>query len=731
MARSKKNRYVKRTLRKKNKKEVKSKKRRSNKVRRNKRTVKKKKINLQIGGSIQPLMGMLHHMIERDVIEYLPTTKLLDVEASKNHYLEMTDYLGLQEIIENDENLKKSPKIRKLFDYDSYQINDKDMYFVYKDFKCENIFKEVDKYYVYILYFYLMECNISRNEKIQLKGGAVENNSDPVEKPDEPTPEAQPPPAPTPDAPAPEAQAPTPVPTPGAPAPAEAPDAPPAPPPVPTPEAQAPTPVAPVPTPEAPVPDAPPAPTPEAPAPTPDALVPTPDATPAPTAEALEVTTDSEPVAESEETPDNEEEGEKELEQEMEEAEKVEIEEPQEEDEEDMEEKIELATDLDLPGFEEYEETRKMLDMKSDVVDGKIKISNSNLLKYKVNWFNVCMGIDIFDMGFENKVSRKLNELGIKPFKRNKYLEKIKLILEDEDMTNEFRTTLHYRLLENCKEPQDYMDTVEDCRDAPTEGLGVSFGMYKKCQEEGMDNNSLLYLHDGYKNILNNNKTIINNVDMTLILLNCDIRQKVLSLHISLELLRKQNEKKMVKSILDNIYEIDKPVIKQVEEELRNKIAQEKIERAKLFNEVNRKQIEERKEQMIKKREPAIISAIMEKMKKENSQGEPIIDTDNVKEFIEKEDKNTDSFIEEEINLLRDQNVAAAAAGGGEEVENEVENEKIVESELLQEDKKNEIDDGFDIFNKETKSSFCKNINNRGIISKGDLHPLLNRCNNF
>ena len=141
-------------------------------------------------------MGMLHHMIERDVIEYLPTTKLLDVEASKNHYLEMTDYLGLQEIIESDENLKKSPKIRKLFDYDSYQINDKDMYFVYKDFKCENIFKVVDKYYVYILYFYLMECNISRNEKIQLKGGAVDNNV-PAEKPDEQTPApATPTPAP-------------------------------------------------------------------------------------------------------------------------------------------------------------------------------------------------------------------------------------------------------------------------------------------------------------------------------------------------------------------------------------------------------------------------------------------------------------------------------------------------------------------------------------------------------
>ena len=717
MARSKKNRYVKRTLRKKNKKEVKSKKRRSNKVMRNKRTVKKKKINLQIGGSIKPLMGMLHHMIERDVIEYLPTTKLLDVEASKNHYLEMTDYLGLQEIIESDENLKKSPKIRKLFDYDSYQINDKDMYFVYKDFKCENIFKEVDKYYVYILYFYLMECNISRNEKIQLKGGAVDNN--PVEKQGEPTPA----PAPTPEA-APATPAPAIPEAPPAPTPEAAPETPPEAPPAPTPEAPPETPpeAAPAPTPEA-APETPPEAAPETP----------PEAAPAPAAEAQD--TNSDPVSEPD-SPDAEpvqetedEGGEKGLEQEMEDAENVDIEEPQEEEaEEDMEDKIELATDLDLPGFEEYEETRKMLDMKSNVVDGKIKISNSNLIKYKVNWFNICMGIDIFDMGFENKVSRKLNELGIKPFKRNKYLEKVKLILEDEDMTNEFRTTIYNRLLENCKEPQDYMDLIEDCRDVPTEGLGVSFGMYKKCQEEGMDSNSLLYLHDGYKNILNNNKTIINNVDMTLILLKCDIRQKILSIHISLELLRKQNEKKMVKSILDNIYEIDKPVIKQVEEELRNKLAQEKIERAKLFNEVNRQQIEERKEQMIKKREPAIISAIMEKMRKEK-EGEPIIETDNVKEFIEKEDKNTDSFIEEQENLLRGNNIAAAAAGGGEE--NEAETENLNESELLQEDKKDEPDDGYGFFNKDTKARFCKNITNSGIISKGDLHPLLNRCHNF
>ena len=63
-------------------------------------------------------------------------------------------------------------KNKETFDYDLYEINDKDMYFVYKDFKCENIFKDVDKYYIYILYFYLMECNITRNDKIQQDGGA-------------------------------------------------------------------------------------------------------------------------------------------------------------------------------------------------------------------------------------------------------------------------------------------------------------------------------------------------------------------------------------------------------------------------------------------------------------------------------------------------------------------------------------------------------------------------------
>ena len=158
MTRSRNNKNEKRTLRKKSKKDNKSKRRKRTvaKNKRRKKTQKKKKINLQIGGNVEPIMARLLHTLERDTIEYLPSTKVVDSLQSEKHYVEMVDYIKLQEIINGNENFKKSPKIRKLFDYDLYEINEKDMYFVYKDFKCENIFKDVDKYYIYILYFYLM-----------------------------------------------------------------------------------------------------------------------------------------------------------------------------------------------------------------------------------------------------------------------------------------------------------------------------------------------------------------------------------------------------------------------------------------------------------------------------------------------------------------------------------------------------------------------------------------------
>ena len=591
MPRSRKNRNEKRTIRKKNKKYVKSGKKKRVK---NKRTKKKKRINLQIGGNVEPIMARLLHTLERDVIEYLPSTKVIDTLQSEKHYIEMVDYIKLQEVINNNENFKKSPKIRKLFDYDLYEINNKDMYFVYKDFKCENIFKDVDKYYIYILYFYLMECNITRNDKIQQNGGQLEVKNEP-EAPAA-TPEA---PAATPEAPAatPEAPAATPE------APAATPEAPAATPeePAATPEAPAATPEAPAatPTPEAPAatPEAPAA-TPEAPAATPEAEATPEEATPEPAEEPVEVQPDiekdqvmgvdpddSDPVSDvSDPVPEDV------LDDEMK---QLEDEEEDKEETEDMEEQLEIANEIELPGFEEYEETRMKLDMKSSVVNGNIKITNSDLIKYKVNWFNVCMGIDIFDTGFENKVSTKMEEIGLKPFKRDKFLEKIELILNDKEMTSNFKNAIYERLMENCKEPEDFIDNKKKCESTDSGPIDKFLGLFRKCHEEEMkDNDGILYLYDKYKTILNRNTTIISNVDLILIILNCEIRQRILSYHISVEIIRRRNnENKTVNSILENIYEIDKPVIEEVEKELRNKIAQEKIERMKIIEQVNKKKL--------------------------------------------------------------------------------------------------------------------------------------------
>ena len=484
MPRSRKNRNEKRTIRKKNKKYIKSGKKKRVK---NKRTKKKKRINLQIGGNVEPIMARLLHTLERHVIEYLPSTKVIDTLQSEKHYIEMVDYIKLQEVINNNENFKKSPKIRKLFDYDLYEINNKDMYFVYKDFKCENIFKDVDKYYIYILYFYLMECNITRNDKIQQDGGQLEVKNEPEGE----TPAAAP--AATPEAPAatPEAPAATP----------EAPS--------PTPEAPAATPFA-APTPEAPAatPEAPAA-TPEAPAATPEAPAATPEAAEEATPEAPEEATPEEATPEEEATPDEEP---MEKDQVMgvepddsdpvsdvsdpvpedvldDEMKQLEDEEEGKGETEDMEEQIEIANEIELPGFEEYEETRMKLDMKSSVVNGNIKITNSDLIKYKVNWFNVCMGIDIFDTGFENKVSTKMEEIGLKPFKRDKFLEKIELILNDKEMTSNFKNAIYERLMENCKEPEDFIDNKKKCESTDSGPIDKFLGLFRKCHEEEMKDN--------------------------------------------------------------------------------------------------------------------------------------------------------------------------------------------------------------------------------------------------
>ena len=414
-----------------------------------------------------------------------------------------------------------------------------------------------------------------------------------------------------------------------------------------------------------------------------------------------------------------------------------------ENEKEDMEEQIEIANEIELPGFEEYEETRMKLDMKSSVVNGNIKITNSDLIKYKVNWFNVCMGIDIFDTGFENKVSTKMEEIGLKPFKRDKFLEKIELILNDKEMTSNFKNAIYERLMENCKEPEDFIDNKKKCESTDSGPIDKFLGLFRKCHEEEMkDNDGILYLYDKYRTILNRNTTIISNVDLILIILNCEIRQRILSYHISVEIIRRRNnENKIVNSILENIYEIDKPVIEEVEKELRNKIAQEKIERMKIIEQVNKEEIERRKEQMIRKPEPELIRSILEK---QNEDPNNTMVNEELKQFVGRNDKINDDFIGEHRNRLKNQtfNIAAAAAGGGNSEsdlisdfispENEGEEElNMLQSDMFGDNMEKEKNRAYDIHNRNTQSEFCNSIGD--IVTKRHLKSphLLDKCKNF
>ena len=774
MTRSRNNKHEKRTLKKKKKNKIRMSKRKSSKNKR-KRTKKKRKmkINLQIGGNIEPIMARLLHTLERDVIEYLPSTKVVDTVESEKHYLEMVDYIKLQEIINNNENFKKSPKIRKLFDYDLYEINNKDMYFVYKDFKCENIFKDVDKYYIYILYFYLMECNITRNDKIQQGGQenikGAEPNSDPI-------PESVPAAdanaiVPTPAADTPAADANAIVPAPVDPAPVD------------------PTPVDPAPVDPAPAADTP------APSPAADATAdPAADATADPVAEDASAPAAPAPAAEGDpplipenipeitppttdvdvdtgekslpdDEPDepqkedgNEEDGTGDvLQEEMEQNEMEKKDEPEES--EILDEGIEL---VNKPGYEMYEQKRSELNAQSDVVNGSIKITNSDLIKYKINWFKVCMGIDIFDTGFENKVNSKLEELGIRPFKRDIFLEKIKLILDDKNMTSNFKNAIYERLMENCKEPEDFINNKKKCEQSLNGPLDKFLGLFRKCHEKDMkDNGEILYLYDKYRTILNQNTTIINNVDMILIILNCEIRQRILSYHISIEIIRRRNRKnKSIHSILENIYEIDKPVIKQVEDELRNKLAQEKIERMKLVEQVNRKEIEMRKEQMLKKRDPELINAILEKKRMEQFDGQSGIKDEGVKKYIGVNDRNTDNFIDEHNGMLKNETFIGGADPEGVETPvdetpvDEIPDDDIPVDETLVDETpgdENKIDIDSEILEgreegtgkttgnkggvatRNVRAAFCKSIVERGSIKERDIHmgDLINSCGSF
>ena len=185
--------------------------RKNRRVKRTKRTLKKGKISkrslkkeLQTGGTIDKITSNLQFMLAMDKIEFLPSTNIL--EKNYKHYFKMVDYITLQEIVNNNPELKKSPTIQQLFDIKKYNLNDKGMIFDYKNIKCDNLLeKDQRNYTLRLLFLYLLECNLLKynetvpeekiaddveEDEIELFGGA--EDKEPKPSPDSPVEEPVP-----------------------------------------------------------------------------------------------------------------------------------------------------------------------------------------------------------------------------------------------------------------------------------------------------------------------------------------------------------------------------------------------------------------------------------------------------------------------------------------------------------------------------------------------------------
>jgi hypothetical protein len=193
------------------------------------------------------------------------------------------------------------------------------------------------------------------------------------------------------------------------------------------------------------------------------------------------------------------------------------------------------------------------------------------------------------------------------------------------------------------------------------------------------------------------------------------------------EIIRRRNSKnKAITSILENIYEIDKPVIEEVEAELKNKLAQDRIDRREVIAQVNREELE-RKKHMI--RDDNLINGVLETKHRERYNINSDINTSGVKNHIGINARETDDFIGDHMNLLKNNEAAGAAGGGG---ELNLDSDMFDNSaNTTSHDETDGEENMYDIYNNRTQNEYCNSIND--VITKQHMKsgPLLNKCKNF
>tara|TARA_Y100000389_G_C17458818_1_gene520113 strand:- start:1321 stop:3378 length:2058 start_codon:yes stop_codon:yes gene_type:complete len=211
---------------------------------------------------------------------------------------------------------------------------------------------------------------------------------------------------------------------------------------------------------------------------------------------------------------------------------------------------MEKRIDIKLKGFEEYLENKKVMN-----------VSKNSFALYNVNWFNVCCGFEKLDDTFEEEVNKQIIDMGI-VVDEKEITENLLRLFEDKRELSNFKKMIKNRLI-TCSEiesPSFFEKLFTD-----------SFGSFKPCDKRTPQ--AILYLYDDYRTFLEKDISITK-LERVLILIYCEIRQHNLSKYISLEIIRKENEKKRTKNIikiLDEIMKGDKNVIRNNDKMLKQK----------------------------------------------------------------------------------------------------------------------------------------------------------------
>ena len=245
---------------------------------------------------------------------------------------------------------------------------------------------------------------------------------------------------------------------------------------------------------------------------------------------------------------------------------------------------------------------------------------NSDIfVKENVDWYKVILGLEILDETFEYHVKKAIVEMGLY-MKQEDIIENIKLLENNMD----FKLIIKKRLYNCAEKPRSFFERIFS-------SSKPSFPSFKECDKRG---NGVLHLYEEYKRFLTRkSEDGLSKLDKVKILIFCETRQHLLSKYIGLEMIR-LNDKKYseIRNILKTIYRLDKEIIKENDEKLKNIIKEEdnkkdiKENLSKIDNNADKDDAESPKPELTE--EEKIIQELEEQRIKSKDESNNFLDTE-------------------------------------------------------------------------------------------------------